>query len=166
MSKKHTFGKIYTIDLVYYATFNMANPKQAVNFYSQHCEGFLNRNTMFYVNSLSIEKTDESKNKLLLNKRFDFDTKVPFFEKQNHIYDLCTALSDKKDMYANILKCYSLNNAAVSLFENVYNKYSSTLRSWDRMLKCSPTIKNVDMFSVPHFNLKYTISCKIGRAHV
>lgn len=160
MSKKHTFGKIYTIDLVYYATFNMTNPKQAVNFYSQHCEGFLNRNTMFYVNSLSIEKTDESKNKLLLNKRFDFDTKVPFFEKQNHIYDLCTALSDKKDMYANILKCYSLNNAADSLFENAYNKYSSTLRSWDRILKCSPTIKNVDMFSVPYFNLKYTISCK------
>ena len=159
-NKKYGFEKINTIDLVYYATFNITNPKQAVNFYSQHCEGTLTRNTMFYVNYLSIERTNESENKLLLNKWFDFDTKVPFYEKQDHIYDLCTALSDKKDIYANILKCYSVNNAALSLFENAYNKYSSTLRSWDRILKYSPTIKNVNMFSVPHFNLKYTISCK------
>lgn len=159
-SKDYRFDTIYNIDLVYYATFNMTNPKQAVNFYSQHCEGFLNRNTIFYVNYLSIERTNESDNKLLLNKRFDFDTKDPFYENQNHIYDLCKALSDKKDIYTNILKCYSLNNAADSLFENVYNKYSPTLRSYDRILKCSPTIKNVDMFSVPYFNLKYTISCK------
>lgn len=159
-SKKHGFEKINIVDLVYYATFNMTNPKQAVNFYSHHCEGFLNRNTMFYVNYLSIEKTNESENKLLLSKRFDFDTKVPFFEKQNHIYDLCTALSDKKDMYANILKCYSLNNAADSLFENAYSKYSSTLRSWNRILKCSPAIKNIVMFSVPYFNSEHIIPCK------
>lgn len=159
-SKKHGFEKINIVDLVYYATFNITNPKQAVNFYSQQCERLLNRNTMFYVNSLSIEKTNESENKLLLNKRFDFYTKVPFFEIQNDIYDLCTALSDKKGIYANILKCYSLNNATDSLFENVYNNFSSTLRSCNRILNCSPTIKNIDMFSVPHFNLKYTISCK------
>lgn len=160
-SKKHAFGKIYTIDLVYYATFNITNPKQAVNFYSQHCEGFLNRNTMFYVNCLSIERTNESNNRLsYINKRFEFDTKVPFFQIQNYIYDLCAVLSDKKDMYANILKCYSLNNAADSLFENTYNEFSSTLRSSNRILNGSPIIKNINVFSVPYFYVEDTISCK------
>ena len=160
-SKKHAFEKIYTIDLVYYATFNITNPKQAVNFYSQHCEGSLNKNTMFYVNCLSIERTNESENRLLdINKRFEFDTKVSFFQIQNYIYDLCTVLSDKKDMYANILKCYSLNNAADSLFENTYNDFSSTLHSSNRILNCSPIIKNINMFSVPYFYSEHTIPCK------
>ena len=160
-SKKHAFEKIYTIDLVYYATFNITNPKQAVNFYSEHCERILNKNTIFYVNYLSIERTNKSENKLLdIDKRFDFSTKVPFFEIQNYIYDLCTVLSDKKDMYANILKCYSLNNAADSLFENTYNEFSSTLRSSNRILNGSPIIKNINVFSVPYFYVEDIISCK------
>lgn len=160
-TKKQAFEKVYDIDLVYYATFNMTNPKQAVNFYSQHCERLLNRNTIFYVNYLSIERTNKSENKLLdIDKRFDFSTKVPFFEIHNYIYDLCIVLSDKKDMYANILKCYSLNNAADSLFENVYNKFSATLRSQNKILNSSPIIKNINMFSVPYFHSEHTMSCK------
>ena len=160
-TKKQAFENVYDIDLVYYATFNITNPKQAVNLYSQHCERILNRNTIFYVNYLSIERTNKSENKLLdIDKRFDFSTKVPFFEIQNYIYDLCTVLSDKKDMYANILKCYSLNNAADSLFENTYNEFSSTLRSSNRILNCSPIIKNINMFSVPYFYSEHTIPCK------
>ena len=160
-TKKHSFEKIYTIDLVYYATFDITNPKQAVNFYSQHCERLLNKNTIFYVNYLSIERTNESENRLLgIDKQFDFSTKVPFFEIQNYIYDLCIVLSDKKDMYANILKCYSLNNAADSLFENAYNKFSATLHSQNKILNSSPIIKNINMFSVPYFHSEHTMSCK------
>lgn len=160
-TKKQAFENVYDIDLVYYATFNITNPKQAVNLYSQHCERILNKNTIFYVNYLSIERTNESENRLLdIDKRFEFDTKVPFFQIQNYIYDLCTVLSDKKDMYANILKCYSLNNAADSLFENTYNEFSSTLRSSNRILNCSPIIKNINMFSVPYFYSEHTIPCK------
>lgn len=160
-TKKQAFENVYDIDLVYYATFNITNPKQAVNFYSQHCERLLNKNTIFYANYLSIERTNKSENKLLdIDKRFDFSTKVPFFEIQNYIYDLCTILSDKKDMYANILKCYSLNNAADSLFENAYNKFSATLRSQNKILNSSPIIKNIYMFSVPYFHSEHTMSCK------
>ena len=161
-TKKQAFENVYDIDLVYYATFNITNPKQAVNFYSQHCERILNRNTIFYVNYLSIERTNKSENRLLLDidKRFDFSTKVPFFEIQNYIYDLCTLLSDKKDMYSKILKCYSLNNAADSLFENAYNKFSATLRSQNKILNSSPIIKSINMFSVPYFHSEHTMSCK------
>lgn len=161
-TKKQAFENVYDIDLVYYATFNITNPKQAVNFYSQHCERILNRNTIFYVNYLSIERTNKSENRLLLDidKRFDFSTKVPFFEIQNYIYDLCTLLSDKKDMYSKILKCYSLNNAADSLFENAYNKFSATLRSQNKILNSSPIIKSINMFSVPYFYVEDTIPCK------
>ena len=160
-TKEQAFEKVYDIDLVYYAAFNITNPKQAVNLYSQHCERILNKNTIFYVNYLSIERTNKSENKLLdIDKRFDFSTKVPFFEIQNYIYDLCTVLSDKKDMYANILKCYSLNNAADSLFENAYNKFSATLRSQNKILNSSPIIKKINMFSVPYFHSEHTMSCK------
>lgn len=160
-TKEQAFEKVYDIDLVYYAAFNITNPKQAVNLYSQHCERILNKNTIFYVNYLSIERTNKSENKLLdIDKRFDFSTKVPFFEIQNYIYDLCTVLSDKKDMYANILKCYSLNNAADSLFENAYNKFSATLHSQNKILNSSPIIKNINMFSVPYFHSEHTMSCK------
>lgn len=160
-NRKYGFENIKYVDLVYYATFNITNAKQAVNFYSQQCEGFLNRNTMFYVNSLTIQRIKEDTYTLLSGKKFDFDTKVPFFEKQENIYELYKALSDRKDIYSNILKCYSDNNASFLLFEysREYRHFSSTFHGKELMLKDKTVAKELTMLNVPDFANKNAISC-------